>query len=296
MNRKELKKQAKQRLKSHYWILTIICLFATFLGVEFGSSRWIITYQYDYTDLYDTTGIETVLTDLVAGNDDAAREQVALNEESIREHDTNAALGRSRGVFSTILNSFSSGGVALSLSDALRSISTSKNVANAILIFLSLLVYVFVWLFVKETYRVITRRIALECRTYETIPLYRFFYPIQTRKWLNIAWVLFVKWLYHGLWSFTIIGGIIKTYSYYLVPYIIAENPNISVKLHACQFGLDVFLIFFYWLDMGGVFAPDLKWSLCKPRRPSWSMASDLRLRRCTDFNCFKETSRKATF
>ena len=102
--------------------------------------------------------------------------------------------------------------------------------ANAILIFLSLLVYVFVWLFVKETYRVITRRIALECRTYETIPLYRFFYPIQTRKWLNIAWVLFVKWLYHGLWSFTIIGGIIKTYSYYLVPYIIAENPNISAK------------------------------------------------------------------
>lgn len=230
MNRKELKKQAKQRLKSHYWILTIICLFATFLGVEFGSSRWSITYQYDYTDLYDTTGIETVLTDLVAGNDDAAREQVALNEESIREHDTNAPLGRSRGVFSTILNSFSSGGVALSLSDALRSISTSKNVANAILIFLSLLVYVFVWLFVKETYRVITRRIALECRTYETIPLYRFFYPIQTRKWLNIAWVLFVKWLYHGLWSFTIIGGIIKTYSYYLVPYIIAENPNISAK------------------------------------------------------------------
>ena len=230
MNRRDLKKQAKQRLKSHYWILTIICLFATFLGVEFGSSRWSITCQYDYTGFYDTTGIESVLTNLFAGNDDAAREQVALNVESIHEHDTNAALGRSRGVFSTILNSFSSGGIALSLSDALCSISSSKNVATAILIFLSLLVYVFVWLFVKETYRVVTRRIALECRTYEMVPLHRFFYPIQTRKWLNIAWILFVKWLYHGLWSFTIIGGIIKTYSYYLVPYIVAENPNISAK------------------------------------------------------------------
>ena len=30
------------------------------------------------------------------------------------------------------------------------------------------------------------------------------------------------------LWNFTIIGGIIKHYSYYLVPYIAAENPDIA--------------------------------------------------------------------
>lgn len=36
--------------------------------------------------------------------------------------------------------------------------------------------------------------------------------------------------IYLVLWSFTIVGYFIKRYSYYLVPYIIAENPNISSK------------------------------------------------------------------
>ena len=224
MDRKELKKKAKQSLKKHYWILMIVCLFATFLGVEFGSSSWSISYQVD------TTGLETVITDLASGDEEAARDEVAQNKENIRENDTNAALGRSRGVLSTVLNSFSSGGIALSLSDALRSILTSKNAATVILIFLSLFVYIFVWLFIKETYLIIIRRFTLECRTYETVPLYRFFYPIQSRKWPRMAWVMFVKWFYHLLWSFTIIGGVIKTYSYYLVPYIVAENPTVTAK------------------------------------------------------------------
>lgn len=224
MKRSELKKLAKANLKKHYWILLIVCLFAAFLGVEFGSSTWSLGYQIDNTEL------GSVLTNIAVGNEDTARQQVTQKRESIREHDTNAALGRSRGVLSTVLNSFSSGGIALSLSDSLRSILNSNNAAITILIILSLLIYIFVWLFIKETYLIIIRRFALECRTYEKVPLYRFFYPIQTKKWLNMAWVMFVKWLYHTLWFFTIIGGIIKTYSYSLVPYIVAENPNVTAK------------------------------------------------------------------
>ena len=34
--------------------------------------------------------------------------------------------------------------------------------------------------------------------------------------------------LFHVLWSLTIIGGFIKYYSYYLVPFIVAENPGIK--------------------------------------------------------------------
>lgn len=224
MKRSELKKLAKANLKKHYWILLIICLFAAFLGVEFGSSTWSLGYQIDNTEL------GSVLTNIAVGNEDTARQQVTEKRESIREHDTNAAFGRSRGVLSTVLNSFSSGGIALSLSDSLRSILNSKNAAIVILILISLLIYIFVWLFIKETYLIIIRRFALECRTYEKVPLYRFFYPIQTRKWLNMARVMFVKWLYHTLWSLTIVGGIIKNYSYYLVPYIVAENPNVTPK------------------------------------------------------------------
>ena len=36
--------------------------------------------------------------------------------------------------------------------------------------------------------------------------------------------------MYQVLWNFTIIGGIIKVYSYRLVPMIMAENPKIRPK------------------------------------------------------------------
>ena len=39
-----------------------------------------------------------------------------------------------------------------------------------------------------------------------------------------------MKNLYEFLWSLTIIGGIIKHYQYLMIPYVIAENPNISKK------------------------------------------------------------------
>ena len=41
---------------------------------------------------------------------------------------------------------------------------------------------------------------------------------------------MFLTSIYDALWTLTIIGGIIKRYSYYLVPYIVAENPDIPAN------------------------------------------------------------------
>ena len=41
---------------------------------------------------------------------------------------------------------------------------------------------------------------------------------------------MFLNEIYKMLWNLTIVGGIIKNYSYKLVQYIIAENPNIKPK------------------------------------------------------------------
>ena len=45
MNRKALKSQAKVTLKRHYWLILVLCLFAAFLGVEYGSTLWATDYQ-----------------------------------------------------------------------------------------------------------------------------------------------------------------------------------------------------------------------------------------------------------
>lgn len=54
-------------------------------------------------------------------------------------------------------------------------------------------------------------------------------FPIKSNQYKNIAKVSFFYNLYIILWSLLfVIPGIIKTYEYFLVPYILAENPSIS--------------------------------------------------------------------
>lgn len=54
------------------------------------------------------------------------------------------------------------------------------------------------------------------------------FFPFQN-NYLNYAKVLFFQVLYVTLWSFLfVIPGIIKAYEYYMIPYILSENPNMD--------------------------------------------------------------------
>ena len=221
--RKEWKKAAKNSLKKHYWILVVLCLFASFLGIEYGMSFAAVHAQMPQTN------IEEVFTDMLV-DEDVAKEEVTASQEDIESHDTNAYLGRSRGVLSMVLNSYSSGSFVVAAGDAVRNMVGSGNVYIVLMILGGLAVYCFVWLFIKETYLIIMRRIVLECRTYNKVMMQRFLYPIQTKQWPRMAWVMFVKSMYQYLWSLTVIGGIIKKYSYSMVPYIMAENPTLGAN------------------------------------------------------------------
>lgn len=58
----------------------------------------------------------------------------------------------------------------------------------------------------------------------------RFLFLSRVRKWRHVAWVRFVEYVYGSLWSLTIIGGFIKHYSYYMIPFILAENPTLKAN------------------------------------------------------------------
>lgn len=222
--RKEGKKAAKASLKKHYWILVVLCLFASFLGMEYGTSFVAVRMQLPKNNA------NSIMTELLTDQEEAARSEVAEKEELIKEQDTNAYLGRSRGVLSSIVNSYSSGSFLISAAEAVQNMVGSGSLYMAIMIFGALVVYYFIWFFIKETYLIITRRIVLESRIYEKIPMRRFLYPVQTKKWAKMAWTMMVKACYTYLWSLTVIGGIIKKYSYSMVPYILAENPDIGAN------------------------------------------------------------------
>ncbi|WP_416372305.1 DUF975 family protein [Bifidobacterium breve] len=220
--------------------MVIACLFAAFLGAEYGSSLIAIhtnsgtaqtSVQTDAQTTaeapgegYYASGPLDILMEITSGQGSDARDQVNSNEKAI------AALGRSRGVLSAALNSFSSGSFILSVADAATSVIHAQNIVISILVIVALLGTVAFPLFVVQVFRVVLRRIMLEARIYEKVPLRRFLYPLQSKRWVRMAWTMMVENAYLMLWWLTFVGGIIKTYSYFLVPYIVAENPNISAN------------------------------------------------------------------
>ena len=227
MDRKGMKVAAKKAQRKHYWMIVAICLFASVFGVAYTSSTLSVSTPQteDSTqsnDMYD------VLQDLAVGNENDAREKVKQNQEQIVNNDTDATFGRRRGVIASLLNSFASGSMVIAVADAINSVTHNGGVSIAVPVILSLAVYIFVWLFIQETYRIVMARMLLEGRSYNKLPASRFFYPIHTRKWPRMAWTIFVENLFLFLWSLTIVGFFIKQYSYRMVPYIVAENPNIE--------------------------------------------------------------------
>ena len=240
MDRKGMKVAAKKAQRQHYWIIVAICLFASVFGVAYTSSTLSVSTNISIStpqtedstqsnDMYDVLNdMYDVLQDLAVGNENDAREKVKQNQEQIVNNDTDATFGRRRGVIASLLNSFASGSMVIAVADAINSVTHNGGVSIAVPVILSLAVYIFVWLFIQETYRIVMARMLLEGRSYNKLPASRFFYPIHTRKWPRMAWTMFVENVFLFLWSLTIVGFFIKQYSYRMVPYIVAENPNIE--------------------------------------------------------------------
>ena len=70
----------------------------------------------------------------------------------------------------------------------------------------------------------------LEGRCYEKVPVQRVWFLLRVKRWCHVGMVQFVTGICSFLWGLTIIGGFIKYYSYYLVPCILAENPDIGAR------------------------------------------------------------------
>ena len=74
------------------------------------------------------------------------------------------------------------------------------------------------------------QRFFAKCGQQDVVGLSEIVYPLKY-GYLNVLKVLFLRDLYIFLWSmlFTI-PGIVKTYSYRMVPYLLGENPNMAAK------------------------------------------------------------------
>ena len=225
MKRKDLKKKARKVFQKHYLYFVIVCLMASFIGAEFTDSLSI-------TRIRNQVSSEEKLLIEDFENDDLteAEELVEEKKQEIIEKVDSPVLGRTRGVLASLINSISTGSLYIRITQAIISITKSKNLAITFLIILSLILSFFIWFYTTNVYPVISRRIFLEGRVYSKVSKQRFLFLLNIKKWNKVAFTMFLKYIYLFFWSLTIVGAFIKRYSYFLVPYIVAENPDIAAR------------------------------------------------------------------
>lgn len=221
-SRSELKKSAKSNLKKHYLLFILLCLVAAFMGSEFSNSLSIT--KIDTTVVDSKINVNSKVKDEV--------EKTVKKVDSVNDNikNSNKILETKRGVFAGIVNSVDSGSLYLTLLKSFRSIIGSSNISVFLSIIISVILFSLFWFFIANTYKVISRRMFLEGRVYKKVPLKKFVFLLRVKKWWNASKVMFITFVYEFFWSLTIIGGFIKRYSYFLVPYILAENPTIKSR------------------------------------------------------------------
>ena len=255
INRKEIKKEAKKSLKKHYLLFILVCLMAAFVGSEFRGSLIFTdgiesSVNSNISNLfYEITGKEPIITDAVITDRLNERLEPALENEitqSITERieplneniknmqdkaiNDAKSLSGTKGVFASIINSISSTNILVTLTKGILSVVDSKNVAYMIVIIITIVIWLAFNLFIIELYKVISRRIFLEGRTYKKVPIERFLYIFKMKKTIKASFTIFLTNFKCSLWSLTIIMLPIKYYEYIMVPYIVSENPKISSK------------------------------------------------------------------
>ncbi len=250
MKRKELKSRAKKVVKSHYWILLLACLVASVIGTSFtgtldflGVSKDDRSQQTVQEAAQESSGQPTesvgfgydaVLNAIVSNNLENFKkrsDQEMTQEQAARQESFGALkIGRSRGALALLVNMVDSGNLYLMMIVTLQSVLKSEFLAQIIFIILSFLLILFVWILIVNTFSVVYDRMFLEARTYEKVTYRRFLFLFRYKKLWKTAMVMLVREIYLTLWNLTIIGGVIKFYSYRMVEFIEAENPDLSPR------------------------------------------------------------------
>ena len=236
MSRKDLKKSGLKVLKKHYIIFILLCLIAAFLGSEFSNSISITKLEKQILPK-DSQVVNNAKADIQNKAVDTVEKNTGINvnkeAKSIKKGKkkySNKILATKRGVFATLVNTVDSGSLYLTIVMAAKSMIGTSQASVIISIIISLIIFAFYWFFFVNVYKVLLRRLFLEGRVYDKVAIKDLLFLLRVKKWFKATRTMARVVLYEFLWGFTIVGGIIKRYSYFLVPYIVAENPDINGK------------------------------------------------------------------
>lgn len=224
-NIKEIKKRGKRTLKNNLWTLMFVGIF---MGLIVG--KYTITHNglsniksvrntisnVKYENINDIKQIKDNISSEIFANI-LAKDVVNLNEK----------FNVTKGTFYVIFNQIMQ--QEIQIKNLIISISNyfNKTQFEALILILASLIGLMIKIFITNPIYVGESRIYLESTNYKKTKLKRFAFPFKRKHYMQCVKTIFLMNFYKLLWNLTIIGGIVKNYSYKMVSYIIAENPQI---------------------------------------------------------------------
>ncbi len=240
-----LKRDARGSLKRHYLFFVVACLLAVFMDAEFITSDYLINMRSKFFDIFSNSSIqinvdpeteEKIKEGVKALDDDAdifrdnVRNQLETANQKITSPEGSMVFGRTKGVLNQIID-FVAGDTFFShMYSTVSSIMGDPRAANIAIISLLAVVSFTYWLFVRNLFVAVIRRIFLEGRIYKKVPVSRYLFFIRMKRWRRSAITMGLLWIIEFLSSFTIVLYPVVRFGFFLVPYIIAENPDIKTS------------------------------------------------------------------
>lgn len=210
MKLKEIKKNAHKNVKTHYATYLVLCLAAVLMGSEFSSTLSLLKQD-------NAKSVSGLLM-----HSSFVKSMTSLFPEGV--------FGTTNGVFAHVVNGITSGSFVKTLFLGLSTVVHSKDIASICFVVIGLCISVFYRVYIVNVLPVINRRLFLEGRVYAKLPFDRLVYLMRIRKQMHVAFVKLVKSIILTIMNFTVVGGVYFYYVYFLVDYILAENPTISLK------------------------------------------------------------------
>ena len=165
-------------------------------------------------NIYDTY-VDKVLSELFEGNNDGL-------VKAVRE---DKSIGK--GVTVAVTNFFTKGQTQVQIFiNSIIGKPTQEQLNKAVAIILAV-VAILLKIFIINPLNISIARMYLESKSYK-VKFGRLKYAFNKEYYLNIVKSAIVLDIYKFLWSLTLIGGIVKSYSYRMFNFIISENPKIS--------------------------------------------------------------------
>jgi len=263
-NRKELKQKAKTVIKNNYWTAIVVCFLIALLTGEFGTSIVGIWQSNESIDPNFIIINEKRINDIGNNTKNNTENNIGNNVENNTENESNTKYNTQNETKNSVEdNKYKEGIIPFFEEDLKQSLNITQtkvlealeanlnsatksqkyilkiwdavNLFNlnrinlGILLSIGSIISLLFIIFIADPLIVAGKRYFLKARQGNNTKI-GVITEIFKEGWENVAITMFLRNIYNALWYLTIIGGVIKTYEYRMIPYILAENPKIKRK------------------------------------------------------------------